>query len=185
MFKKLRKAASNFFKKITSFFKPKVKIPKGPVGIPTPDKPIRPSTLPGNGSNWVNPVPGMELEDVRTAVDTNNWGLSMGKEALCNAIDNWYYTFGDKSSVMGLFPTFNDSSYEWFSTAMKVTMEDIDDLKNMIMETEAIDYLDWYQHGGGELLVTEMNKSYGHSNPVECYGYVESISEMMLSILNR
>lgn len=171
-FKKLLRS-----KGITSLATPKVKS-----GTPTPSKP---KTLPGVGANWVNPVPGLDLEDVRKAVDSNNWGLTMGKEALCNAIDNWFATFSDKQTIMYMFQSFNDQSYEWFKTSMKVTMGDIVDLKNMIMDTDAIDYLDWFDNGGGEDLATELNKSFGYSDPSECYDYVESISNMILSILNR
>ena len=186
MFKKLRTAASNFFKKITSVFKPKVKIPKQPVDIPIPAKPMKPSTLPGVGTNWVPPAP-IPLDEISEAVNNGNWLYETNKIDYCNAVDNWFALFGNEQNTIEHFPqkTFDSSAYEWFKQSLKVTMGDISAFKAMIMETDAIDYLDWYDNGGGRELIEDIAESMTPSDPLVVYEYVESISDRILSLLGR
>ena len=196
MFKRLRKAASNFFKKITSVFKPKVKVPKGPDSIPTPgvespelpalppvNKKFKPKTLPGNGANYNSPFP-LPDDTIRDAVEAGNWHYTESKPAFINKLELWYATMTDAINIMAAHKMSQNSYDTWFSESIKITDSGMMEVVDIINRTDALDYLDWYENNGGKAISDAIDYALAGSDTVVVYHYNEQISDLLLDLLN-
>ena len=195
MFKRLRKAASNFFKKITSVFKPKVKVPKGPDSIPTPgvespelpelppvDKKFKPKTLPGNGANYKSPFP-LPDDTIRDAVEKGNWHYTESKPAFIDKLDLWYATMTDAINIMATYKMSQNSYDTWFSKSIPITDSGMMEVIAIIFRTDALDYLDWYENNGGKIISDKIEVALANSDPTVVYHYNEQISALLLDLL--
>ena len=193
MFKRLRKAASNFFKKITSVFKPKVKVPKGPDSIPTPEvelpelppvnKKFKPKTLPGNGANYNSPFP-LPDDTIRDAVEAGNWHYTESKPAFINKLELWYATMTDAINIIAAYKMSQNSYDTWFSESIKITDSGMMEVVDIINRTDALDYLDWYENNGGKTISDAIDYALAGSDTVVVYHYNEQISDLLLDLLN-
>ena len=193
MFKRLRKAASNFFKKITSIFKPKVKVKKPPVGgldnpnIELPelsdvDKEFKPKTLPGNGANYKSPFP-LPDDTIRDAVEKGNWHYTESKPAFINKLDLWYATMTDAIGIMAAHKMSQNSYDTWFSKSIPITDAGMMEVIAIIYRTDALDYLDWYENNGGKIISDNIDKALAASDTTVIYHYNEQISALLLDLL--
>lgn len=198
MFKRLRKAASNFFKKITSVFKPKVKIPKQPVSVPTPEvatpevelpelppvnKKFKPKTLPGNGADYQSPFP-LPDDTIRDAVESGNWHYTESKPAFISKLELWYATMTDAINIIAAHKMSQNSYDTWFSNSIKITDSGMMEVVDIINRTDAMDYLDWYENNGGKTISDAIDYALAGSDTTVVYHYNEQISDLLLDLLN-
>lgn len=201
MFKRLRKAASNFFKKITSVFKPKAKAKKPRGNLPiadnfdfaTPDvelpelpdveKKFKPKTLPGNGANYNSPFP-LPDDTIKNAVESGNWHYTESKPAFISKLELWYATMTDAISIMTAHKMSQNSYDTWFSDSIKITDSGMMEVVDIINRTDALDYLDWYENNGGKTISDKIEVALANSDPTVAYSYNEQISDLLLDLLN-
>ena len=198
MFKRLKKAASNFFKKITSVFKPKVKAKKPPIGgldkpkvatpgnelpeLPPVDKKFKPKTLPGNGANYKSPFP-LPDDTIRDAVEKGNWHYTESKPAFIDKLDLWYATMTDAISIMAAHKMSQNSYDTWFSKSVPITDSGMMEVIAIIYRTDALDYLDWYENNGGKIISDNIDYALAASDVTVIYHYNEQISALLLDLL--
>ena len=207
MFKRLRKAASNFFKKITSVFKPKVKKPRGnkiPIGggdnfkiakpevatpevelpdLPQWDKKFKPGTLPGNGANYDSPFP-LPDDTIRDAVESGNWHYTESKPAFISKLELWYATMTDAIGIIAAYKMSQNSYDTWFSESIKITDSGMMEVVDTINRTDALDYLDWYENNGGKAISDAIDYALAASDTAIAYQYNEQISDLLLDLIN-
>ena len=200
MFKRLRKAASNFFKKITSIFKPKVKAKKPggnlPIAdhfdfatpdvelpeLPTVDKKFKPKTLPGNGANYNSPFP-LPDDTIRDAVEKGNWHYTESKPEFINKLELWYATMTDAISIIAAHKMSQNSYDTWFSKSVPITDAGMMEVIAIIFRTDALDYLDWYENNGGKIISNNIDYALAASDTTVIYHYNEQISALLLDLL--
>ena len=201
MFKRLRKAASNLFKKITSIFKPKVKVPNKPRGnlpiadhfdfdtpevelpeLPTVDNELKPKTLPGNGANYNSPFP-LPDDTIRDAVEAGNWYYTESKPAFTDKLELWYATMTDAISIIAAHKMSQNNYDTWFSKSIPITDADMMEISAIIFRTDALDYLDWYENNGGRIISNNIDYALAASDPTIIYHYNEQISALLLDLL--
>lgn len=194
MFKRLRKAASNLFKKITSVFKPKAKAKKPPVGgldkpnielpeLPPVNKKFKPKTLPGNGADYQSPFP-LPDDTIRDAVEAGNWHYTESKPAFINELELWYATMTDAINIMAAYKMSQNRYDTWFSNSIKITDSGMMEVVDIITRTDALDYLDWYENKGGKTISDKIEVALANSDPDIVYSYNEQISDLLLDLLN-
>lgn len=196
MFKRLKKAASNFFKKITSIFKPKVKAKKPPIAdhfdfdtpdvelpeLPDVEKKFKPKTLPGNGANYKSPFP-LPDDTIRDAVEKGNWHYTESKPAFIDKLDLWYATMTDAIGIMTAHKMSQNSYDTWFSKSIPITDSGMMEVIAIIYRTDALDYLDWYENNGGKIISNNIDKALAASDTTVIYHYNEQISALLLDLL--
>lgn len=193
MFKRLRKAASNLFKKITSVFKPKAKksiklgsdsIPKVELPeLPPVKKKFKPKTLPGNGANYDSPFP-LPDDTIRDAVESGNWHYTESKPAFISKLELWYATMTDAINIIAAYKMSQNSYDTWFSESIKITDSGMMEVVDIINRTDALDYLDWYENNGGKIISDKIEAALANSDPAVVYQYNEQISDLLLDLLN-
>lgn len=201
MFKRLRKAASNLFKKITSIFKPKVKVPNKPRGnlpiadhfdfdtpgvelpeLPPVDNELKPKTLPGNGANYNSPFP-LPDDTIRDAVEKGNWHYTESKPEFTDKLNLWYATMSDAISIIASHKMSQNSYDTWFSKSIPLTDADMMEVNAIIFRTDALDYLDWYENNGGKIISNNIDYALAASDTTVIYHYNEQISALLLDLL--
>ena len=199
MFKRLKKAASNIFKKITSIFKPKVKVPNKPRGnlpiaddfdfidepleLPPWHKKFKPRTLPGNGANYDSPF-NLPDDTIRDAVESGNWHYTESKPAFISKLELWYATMTDAIGIMAAHKMSQNSYDTWFSNSIKITDSGMMEVIDIINRTDALDYLDWYENNGGKAISDYIDYALAGSDTVVVYHYNEQISDLLLDLIN-
>ena len=200
MFKRLRKAASNIFKKITSFFKPKAKAQKQhgnlPIvddfgfiesedelsELPTVDNELKPKTLPGNGANYRSPFPVPD-DTIKNAVESGNWYYTESKPAFTNKLNLWYATMTDAIGIIASHKMSQNSYDTWFSKSIPLTDDDMMEINAIIFRTDALDYLDWYENNGGRIISNNIDYALAASDTTVVYHYNEQISALLRNLL--
>ena len=201
MFKRLRKAVSNIFKKITSIFKPKVKVPNKPRGnlpiadhfdfatpevelpeLPTVDNELKPKTLPGNGANYNSPF---QLPDdiIMKEVEKGNWHCTESKPEFTDKLNLWYATMTDAINIIAAHKMSQNSYDTWFSKSVPITDEGMMEINAIIFRTDALDYLDWYENNGGKIISNNIDYALAASDTTVIYHYNEQISALLLDLL--